>query len=300
MDSTIFQKIRDNPCVMDELSPRLYVELVAELLAFFGWEISLTTRTRDGGRDILGVTRDRTGFETTWVVECKHYSRDRKVGVEAVRQLYGVRQGIGAHQAILITSSFLSRDARAFINMMGGVQIADRDTILGWIAQYEPSVAGRAHLPAARFSSCFVSYSSRDEAFVHRFVLRLRGEGVRVWFAPEDLAGGKKIHEEIKDGIDRFDRLLIVLSASSMKSEWVKTEIKNARRREVRDARRVLFPVSLVSFDKLREWELFDADLGQDLASELREYFVPDFSDWNDDSMFEVQFAKVMAGLRTA
>jgi len=60
----------------------------------------------------------------------------------------------------------------------------------------------------------------------------------------------------------------------------VKTEIRNARKRELAEKRRVLFPVRLVSHDALRDWKLSDADEGEDLATEIREYYVPDFSDW--------------------
>jgi hypothetical protein len=47
-----------------------------------------------------------------------------------------------------------------------------------------------------------------------------------------------------------------------MESEWVKTEIAKARKREVRDQRRVLFPIRLAPFETLRDWECFDADTG--------------------------------------
>jgi len=30
----------------------------------------------------------------------------------------------------------------------------------------------------------------------------------------------------------------------------------------------------------LRDWTCFDADTGKDLAVEVREYFIPDFSNW--------------------
>ena len=44
-------------------------------------------------------------------------------------------------------------------------------------------------------------------------------------------------------------------------------------------------PIRLVDFEKLRDWENFDADTGKDSAREIREYFIPDFSNWkNHDS----------------
>ena len=65
-----------------------------------------------------------------------------------------------------------------------------------------------------------------------------------------------------------------------MNSEWVKTEIRKARKREVTDNRRMIFPVSLVGFQPLKEWECFDSEIGKDSAIETREFFIPDFSTW--------------------
>ena len=67
-----------------------------------------------------------------------------------------------------------------------------------------------------------------------------------------------------------------------MESEWVKTEIAKARKRELRENRRMLFPLRLVEFSTLRDWECFDADTGKDSAREIREYFIPDFSRWKE------------------
>jgi hypothetical protein len=62
------------------------------------------------------------------------------------------------------------------------------------------------------------------------------------------------------EAIRVHDRLLLILAPDSMSSEWVKTEIAKARRKEIRDRRRVLFPLRLCSFEVLRDWECFDAD----------------------------------------
>src|SRR5207253_1697272 len=100
--------------------------------------------------------------------------------------------------------------------------------------------------------------------------------------------GGKKIHEQIDAAIRVYDKLLLVLSEHSMQSEWVKTEIANARRREVpQNNKRMLFPIRLVDYETIRTWTCFDADTGKDSAREIREYFIPDFSNWKDHDSFE-------------
>ena len=120
----------------------------------------------------------------------------------------------------------------------------------------------------------------------------MRDAHLRVWFAPEDIQGGKKLHEQIEMAIRIHDKLLIVLSEASLQSEWVMTELRKARKAERQSGQRKLFPVRLVDIATLRDWECFDADSGKDRspadrlplfpsaasAVELREYFIPDFS----------------------
>jgi TIR domain/Pentapeptide repeats (8 copies) len=166
------------------------------------------------------------------------------------------------------------------------------DTILPTIRSLPNS------LQPIQFYSCFISYSQRDDEFARRLHGRLQQQGLRAWFAPEDLRGGKKLHHQIDEAIRLHDKLLLVLSEHSMGSEWVKTEICKARKREVAEHRQVLFPIRLIEFNKLREWQCFDSDEGMDIAREIREYFIPDFSNWKNPDGFEDAFSKLAADLQ--
>jgi hypothetical protein len=159
---------------------------------------------------------------------------------------------------------------------------------------FVPSLVGRA----IEFYSCFISYSQQDEDFSQLLYSRMRKEKLRVWYAPKDMRGGRKLHEEIFRAIQIQDKLLMVLSEYSMKSEWVMTEIRRARKVERVENRRKLFPIRLVDFDAIQNWECFDADSGKDLAAELREYYIPDFSNWKDHDAFEAEFAKLLRDLK--
>lgn len=161
-----------------------------------------------------------------------------------------------------------------------------------------PSLLGNAS--PIEFYSCFISYSHKDEEFCKRLHARMRDEKMRVWYAPEDMPGGKKLHEEIDRAIRTHDKLLLVLSKHSMKSEWVKTEVYKARMREKREGRRVLFPIRLVPFEAIQEWEAFNADDGKDMAREVREYLIPDFTKWKDHDSFEIAFGRLLRDLRAA
>lgn len=113
------------------------------------------------------------------------------------------------------------------------------------------------------------------------------------------MRGGLTIYEQIDTAVQIHDRLLLILSENSMSSEWVKAEIAKARKRELIEKRRMLFPVRLVDFDTLRRWECFDADTGKDSARKIREYHVPDFSGWHDRNVYQKQFELLVRDLQT-
>ena len=48
-----------------------------------------------------------------------------------------------------------------------------------------------------------------------------------------------------------------------------------------------------------RAWECLDSDPGEDLAEEVRNYHIPDFSHWKNPAAFEAAFARLEKNLRT-
>jgi uncharacterized protein YjbI with pentapeptide repeats len=131
------------------------------------------------------------------------------------------------------------------------------------LINYLPSLLKQA----IQYYSCFISYSTKDQKFADRVHANLQDGGARCWYAPHDIMGGKKIHEQVEEAIKMYDRLLLILSNYSMHSEWVKTEIANARQREIREGRQVLFPIALVPYDTIKQWKAFDADTGKRLGA---------------------------------
>jgi hypothetical protein len=121
---------------------------------------------------------------------------------------------------------------------------------------------------------------------------------LRVWFAPEDLKGGDKLMDQLERAIQLHDRLLPVLSDHSIMSEWVMTEIRRAREVERKESRRKLFPIRLTDFKTLEEWKCQDSKSGQDLAEEVRQYFIPDFSNWKNHDAFEKAFDRLLSDLK--
>jgi uncharacterized protein YjbI with pentapeptide repeats len=151
-----------------------------------------------------------------------------------------------------------------------------------------------------QFCSCFISHSSSDQAFAQHLHSRMVREKLRVWYAPDDMRGGRKNVDQIDEAIRVHDKLLVVLSTASMASDWVIHEITQAVEREKREKGHVLFPIGLSPRDEIKAWSAFDSDMGKDVAKAVREYHIPDFSNWKDPDAFEKAFAHLLRDLEAS
>ena len=152
-----------------------------------------------------------------------------------------------------------------------------------------------------QFYSCFISYSTANQEFAERLHADLQARGVRCWFAPHDMQAGKKIHDQIDEAIRVYDKLLLILSEASMTSTWVKTEVAKARKKEV--ASEAPRPISnrVGAVQRHPRVETVRRRPRDDTAREVREYFLPDFSEWktNHDA-YQRSLEKVVAALKNA
>lgn len=136
VNDDLIRHLAKHPKLLFELNPRRFEELVAELLRAQGFESTLTPRTRDGGRDILAARSDALG-SLLYLVECKRYARDRKVGVELVRAIHGVTQAERATKGVIVTTSSFTRGALAFASPLKyGIELRDFDALTSWLNSY--------------------------------------------------------------------------------------------------------------------------------------------------------------------
>jgi hypothetical protein len=69
--------------------------------------------------------------------------------------------------------------------------------------------------------------------------------------------------------------------------------------RNIAEASEVTQPWRIrVAFDRLRDWECFDGDTGKDSAREIREYFIPDFSNWKGHDSYRTAFQRLVTDLK--
>ena len=143
----LIEVLKKHPLSMYQIKPRQFEELIAEILASNGWNVQLTPATRDGGYDIFAISKDmQSGTRTSWIIECKKYAPENKVGVNIVRTLYGVKSDRKAANALLATSSYYTKGAKAFRASRYDIELKDYNDILEWINQYKPSPDGKLYL----------------------------------------------------------------------------------------------------------------------------------------------------------
>lgn len=74
----------------------------------------------------------------------------------------------------------------------------------------------------------FLSYSSEDKTSVEKICSLLESRGIICWMAPRDVVAGKDFGEQIIEAINSTKIMVIVLSANSNKSKFVKNEVERA------------------------------------------------------------------------
>jgi hypothetical protein len=145
---------------------------------------------------------------------------------------------------------------------------------------------------AIQYYSCFISYSSKDEAFAKRLHADLQNTGVRCWFAPHDLPIGAKTWDAIDAAIRVRDKLLLVLSKNAITSDWVEDEVSKAFAEERRRNQLVLFPVRIDGTVMMTS---------EPWAVKLRDQRnIGDFRRWKDHDAYQQAFDRVLRDLKTA
>jgi hypothetical protein len=89
----------------------------------------------------------------------------------------------------------------------------------------------------------FLSHSSGDRRFANRLASDLRAAGARVWIDEAEIKVGESLLGKIRQGIDEMDYVAVVLTPSSVSSEWVKRELEIALNMEIERKRVTVLPL---------------------------------------------------------
>lgn len=100
----------------------------------------------------------------------------------------------------------------------------------------------------------FISYSSRDEAWVKQVVGRLDQAGLRTWFACRDLLFGQNFQEALERALERSTAVAVFVGERGI-SSWMQNEVRaainNAASQPHRTVFYVLIPTCLLQPEEL-------------------------------------------------
>jgi restriction endonuclease Mrr len=132
----LIRRLSLQPELLRVIDPRKFEEVIAEIWQNFGYKVTLTSRTRDGGKDIYAAKNDLFG-SVLYVIECKRYRENQRVGVELVRSLYGVTESEGATMGVLATTSFFTEPAHTFQRLVPfRLSLRDFRGLIDWLKMY--------------------------------------------------------------------------------------------------------------------------------------------------------------------
>lgn len=151
------------------------------------------------------------------------------------------------------------------------------------------------YLPSLRaepfqFYSCFISYSSKDQEFAERLHADLQNKDVRCWFAPEDLKIGARTRTAIDEVIRVYDKLLLILSKNSIRSDWVEKEVDTGFEKERERKETVLFPIRL-------DDSVMNLKTGW-AADIKRTRHIGDFRNWRDPDSYKRALDRLLRDLK--
>lgn len=93
--------------------------------------------------------------------------------------------------------------------------------------------------------SLFLSHSHADKKFARKLTADLEQRGVRVWMDEAEMMVGDSLIEKISKAIDDMDYVGVILSKSSVKSQWVRKEVAIAMTQEIMGKRVKVLPLLL-------------------------------------------------------
>jgi len=90
-----------------------FENLIKKLFEAMHFVVETTAKTSDGGIDLVAYNPESV-FRGKYIIQCKKYSGNNKVGVRDVRDLYGVVTAERALKGIIVTTTNFTEEAKHF------------------------------------------------------------------------------------------------------------------------------------------------------------------------------------------
>ncbi len=114
-----------------------FERLTGEILSSQGFDVKLTGRSRGDNADIIAIEKLDGGERLKYLVECKRYKE--RIGVGIVNGVIGAKVFQGIEHAMLVTTSFFTRDV---INVKPRLdelklELKDGNDVVDWLKDYK-------------------------------------------------------------------------------------------------------------------------------------------------------------------
>ncbi|NTX56976.1 toll/interleukin-1 receptor domain-containing protein [Myxococcus sp. CA039A] len=141
----------------------------------------------------------------------------------------------------------------------------------------------------------FISYGAPDEGFARNLYEALHRNGVKSFFFPAHAKPGVKLRRLMHEGINQYDRVILICSRSSLDRPGVLNEIQEALSRESRSGGlELLVPIRLDDY-VLKGWTPLDSSIAQS----IRDRVVADFEGTEKSPVkFERALHRLLAALK--
>lgn len=134
----LLARLSEFPAERFAIDPRVFEETVAELLLRMGYEVQLTPRSGDKGRDVIAAFR-APAAPVLMLVECKRYAAHRPVGPEPVARVWSRLFDDHANLGMVVTTSSFTPSAHELALSRGyQMTLRDGDDFIAWVRSLGP------------------------------------------------------------------------------------------------------------------------------------------------------------------
>jgi len=146
----------------------------------------------------------------------------------------------------------------------------------------------------SQYNSVFISYSLIDAEFAQRLNTILNDNGINTFLWELDAPYGKSLEKIMIENINKFDKLLFIASANSIKSSACQFELTNGRLKQDKLWQNILFPIHIDNFlFEIEKYNIRPRNKQDEYwlnITELRELNSADFSEFSGSEYNKMKF----------
>lgn len=133
--------LKKHPNMIEKVSWEAFEKIIAEIFSANGFHIILTGKIKGLSADIIAIKEDFSGIETRYLIECKKYNRNRKIGLNIINGVIGAKQRANFEHALLVTTSTYSKEVIASNNRFENLNLhlKDANDVIKWLSDYTPN-----------------------------------------------------------------------------------------------------------------------------------------------------------------